>query len=261
MRYKIPYTKEAGVPKGMDPVPHPKETRTPEQAEKALRSRYVTDRNVANQLGKSQGPTRTGQEAKRSATSILNNSLLKKSEELQPTLPLEGAPSENAYIVPQPTASEGTHPLAASPEEGLFAVPQERVVAQCNKLLKMKYTLILMYINYGDRIRAHFRDTLYAHFNEHMQEERTDAYHLAMKITALGGEPTPKIATIPDLNDMHQIFVTLLQAEKELLQELRALTALAGDNLSLKVTLEQMVLTDSQHADDLRRMMFCETGA
>lgn len=171
-----------------------------------------------------------------------------------PDEPVEAPPA------PMPTASEGVHPLAVSPEEGLFAVPQEQVVAQCNKLLKQKYTIMIMYVNYGDRIRAHFRDPIYEHFKEHMDEERNDAYHLTMKITALGGEPTPKVATIPDLNDLHQIFMALLQAEKELIQELRNLSMMAGENLPLKVMLEQMVLTDQQHADDLRRMMFCEGG-
>jgi bacterioferritin (cytochrome b1) len=181
--------------------------------------------------------------------------------EAPPAAPPEVTPAEEAYVAPQPTASEGVHPLAVSPEEGMFAVPQQRVVAQCLKLLKLKYTTHLAYMNYGDRIRAHFRDPIYAHFGEHMGEERNDAYHLAMKITALGGEPTPKVATVPDINDLHQIFMTLLQMEKELIQELRNLSLMAGENLSLKVMLEQMVLTDQQHADDLRRMMFCEGGS
>jgi bacterioferritin (cytochrome b1) len=171
------------------------------------------------------------------------------------------SPEEAAVPLPKPTASEGVHPLAVSPEEGMFAVPQQKVVAQCVKLLKLKYTTHLAYMNYGDRIRAHFRDAIYDHFKEHMKEERTDAYHLAMKITALGGEPTPKVGTVPDVNDLHQIFTILLQMEKELIQELRNLSAMAGENLSLKVMLEQMVLTDQQHADDLRRMMFCEGGS
>ena len=170
-----------------------------------------------------------------------------------------GSPEEAP--LPQPTASEGVHPLAVSPEEGLFAVPQEKIVAQCLKLLKLKYTTMLMYINYGDRIRAHFRDVIYAHFKEHAGEEREDAYHLTMKITALGGEPTPKVSTIPDINDLHQIFMVLLQAEKQIIQELRNLSLMAGENLSIKVMLEQMALTDQQHADDLRRMMFCEGGS
>lgn len=168
--------------------------------------------------------------------------------------------SSGVEVPPNPTASVGVHPLAVSQEEGLFAVPQERVVAQCVKLLRLKYTLMIAYVNYGDRIRAHFRDPIYEHFKEHMSEERDDAYHLTMKITALGGEPVPKVGSVPDINDLHQIFMTLLQMEKGVIQELRNLSAMAGENLSLKVMLEQMVLTDQQHADDLRRMMFCEGG-
>jgi bacterioferritin (cytochrome b1) len=162
---------------------------------------------------------------------------------------------------PLATASAGAHPLAVSAEEGFFAVAQDKVVAQCNKLLRYKYTIIFMYMNYGDRIRAHFRDVIYDHFKEHIKEERMDAYHLAMKITALGGEPIPKVGVIPNMSDLHQIFMTLLQTEKQLIEELRHLSDMAGDNLSLKVMLEQMVLTDQQHADDLRRMMFCEGGS
>ena len=160
--------------------------------------------------------------------------------------------------LPQPTASEGTHPLAVSPEEGLFAVPQEKVISALQKLLKLKYTAIISWMNYGDRLRSHYRDTIYAHFNEHMQEERQDAYHLAMKITALGGEPTPKVSSVADVNDLHQMLIVLLQLEKELLQATRELSLLAGDNMGLKVSLDEIALKDSRHADDLRRMMFCE---
>ena len=119
---------------------------------------------------------------------------------------------------------------------------------------------MITYANYGDRLRAHYRDSIYAHFNEHMGEEREDAYHLTMKITALGVEPTPRVATISDVNDLHQIFLTLLQMEQALLQELRVLSQMAGENIGLRATVDQMALTDSQHADDLRRMMYCEEG-
>ena len=183
----------------------------------------------------------------------------KLAEEMTPASPQADQPPVEP--MPQPTASVGVHPLAVSPEEGLFAVPQEKVVAQCQKLLRLKYSAMISYVNYGDRIRAHFRDPIYEHFNEHMAEERRDAYHLAMKITALGGEPAPKVSPVPDVSDLHQIMMTLLQMEKELLQELRVLAAMAGENIGLKTSLEQMALTDSRHADDLRRMMFCEGSA
>jgi bacterioferritin (cytochrome b1) len=269
MTYKIPglkglTEKEAGVPKEMDPIPAPKDPLHPENRETALKSRYVTDRLVANQAGRANRPEQ-GQQAKAQAREGLRRIKAAAGagfdaayEAAGSSIAPEAAPAEEAYAPPPPTASEGVHPLAVSPEEGLFAVPQEKIVAQCLKLLKLKYTTMLAYINYGDRIRAHFRDSIYEHFKEHADEEREDAYHLAMKITALGGEPTPKVATIPDVNELHQMFMILLQMEKELLQELRNLSAMAGENLSIKVMLEQMALTDQQHADDLRRMTFHE---
>jgi len=160
--------------------------------------------------------------------------------------------------VPLPTASEGVHPLAVSPEEGMFAVPQEKVVKKLQALLRLKYTAVIMWMNYGDRVRAHFRDAIYDHFNVHLLEERDAAYDLAMKITALGGEPTPAVSRVPDIGDLHQIFITLLQAEKELIVCGRELLLLCGENTGLRVLIENTVLVDQKHADDLRRMFLCE---
>lgn len=158
------------------------------------------------------------------------------------------------------TASEGTHPLVLSPEEGLFAVPVEQMISQLQKLLRAKYTAVLMYMNYGDRLRAHYRDAIYAHFNDHMAEERTAAYDLAMKITALGGEPAAKVSTVPDVSELHQILLTVLQHEKELIALGREILQQVGDNVALKTWLEQTCFIDNQHADDARRLFACEVG-
>lgn len=159
---------------------------------------------------------------------------------------------------PQPTATEGAHPLVVSPEEGLFAVPQETMLTKLQGLLRKKYTGVIMYMNYGDRIRAHFRDSIYDHFKEHIKDERAGAYDLAMKITALGGEPKGQSATVPDLNDLHQIFAQIILAEKELIQAERDVLKVVGENTGLKVLIENMVLVDQRHLDDARRMFFCE---
>lgn len=177
-----------------------------------------------------------------------------------------GPPAEAATLPPgaAPTpdfASVATHPMAVSKEEGLFAAPQEEVVAQLNRLLRMKYTTILAYTNYGDRLRHVFRDSVAAHFKEHRKEEQADAYHLAMKITALGGEPEPKTSAVVSTAELHLMIVALLDLELELLQALRKLSAMAGENLSLKVMVDEMVLKDQQHADDLRRMLPGTQGA
>jgi len=156
------------------------------------------------------------------------------------------------------TASEGTHPLALSPEEGMFSVSVEAVIAQCQKLLTAKYTAMVMYANYGDRIRSHFRDSIADHFEGHAKEERTAAYRLAMKITALGGEPTPKISKILDVGTLHEMIMAILQYEKTKISLARDLAAMAGDNLALKTYAEMLCEVDQQHADDMRRLYVCE---
>jgi bacterioferritin (cytochrome b1) len=136
----------------------------------------------------------------------------------------------------------------------LFAVPQERVLASLQKVLKLKYTAVLMYMNYGDRVRSHFRDTVYDHFQAHMLEEREACYDLAMKITALGGEPEVQVTKVPSTASMAEMFMWVMQAEKTLILQLRELLAVCGDNAGLRVLLENMVLADQRHLDDARRM-------
>src|ERR1019366_8596697 len=130
--------------------------------------------------------------------------------------PAPAAPQAPPEEPPPPTASEGLHPMALSPEEGLTAAPLETIVKQLAKLLKLKYTAVILYMNYGDRLRAHYRDAIYDHFQEHIEDERKDAYALAMKITALGAEPAAKVGQVPDIADLHQMLIVILKAEQEL---------------------------------------------
>jgi bacterioferritin (cytochrome b1) len=180
-----------------------------------------------------------------------------------PELPAQAAESvtpDDPVVTSSPTANEGSHPLAVSPQEGLFAVPQDAMIAALQKLLRIKYGAVILWMNYGDRVRAHFRDSIYDHFQEHMKEEISFCYDLAMKITALGGEPTPKVAPVPDMLNMHHMFMNIIENEKEQIQVERDILAKVGENTGLKVLIENMVLTDQRHADDARRMMLCEQG-
>lgn len=163
------------------------------------------------------------------------------------------APPEPTEPAP-PTASVGTHPLAVSAEEGLFAIPQDQMLRLLQKSLKLKYTAVLMYINYADRIRSHFRDAVYEHFQEHMAEERTSCYDLAMKITALGGEPEVQVGKVPSTPALAEMFMHIMQLEKELIQGQREILEVCGDNVGLRVLIENSLLEDQRHLDDARRM-------
>lgn len=168
--------------------------------------------------------------------------------------PISDSPEEPAA----PTASVALHPMAVSPEEGSFAVPQESVIKQLQKMVSLKYRKIIAYINYGDRLRAHFRDSVAEHFDEHVEHERDHVRDLTIKLTALGGEPPVKVPSFLDTPDLHQIILSVLQYEKELVKECRALADMAGDNIALKAFAEDIAVRDQRHADDMRRILFCE---
>ena len=172
-----------------------------------------------------------------------------------PEAPAEPPMAEPAMAEPAPaTASAGTHPLAVSPEEGAFAIPQDQMIKLLQKSLKLKYTAVLMYVNYGDRIRSHFRDSVYGHFQEHMAEERASCYDLAMKITALGGEPEVQVGKVPSTPAISEMFMHIMQLEKELIQGQRDLLAVCGENVGLRILIENSLLEDQRHLDDARRM-------
>lgn len=168
--------------------------------------------------------------------------------------PLSAEPTPAPLPPPPLTASEGVHPLAVSAEEGLFAVPQEQMVKLLQKALKLKYTAVLAYMNYGDRIRSHFRDAIYAHFQEHIAEERKACYDLAMKITALGGEPEVQVSKVPSTPAITEMMMHLMQLEKQLIQGQRDVLATCGENVGLRILIENSLLEDQRHLDDIRRM-------
>lgn len=163
-------------------------------------------------------------------------------------------PASTQAALPPPSASEGTHPLAVSAEEGLFAVDQQSMIALLQKMLKLKYTAVLMYMNYGDRARSHFRDALYGHFQEHMREEQAACYDLVMKITALGGEPEVQVAKVPSTPVLTEMFAHIMQMEKQLIALYREIIAACGDHVGLRVQVESALELDQRHLDDARRM-------
>jgi bacterioferritin (cytochrome b1) len=154
----------------------------------------------------------------------------------------------------EPTASAGTHPLAIAPQEGFPGLAQPDLLKKLQKVLELKYTGILAYTHYADRIRAPFRDSIADHFKEHAKEERRGAYDYALKMTALGGEPEARIGKIPNVSGIKQICMALMTAELGLLDAERELVDLSGDYTGFRLMVEEHLRLDQAHLDDLRRL-------
>ncbi len=139
--------------------------------------------------------------------------------------------------------------------EGQFAAPDGQVIAHLQKFLAAKYAIDFAYRSFADRVKGPWRDALVDHWHEHAKEERQAAYDLAMKVVGLGADPLIPAVQIPLCPpNLGGFCKTLMELELKGIENGRKLIALAGDNTAMKVLGENLVLVDTQHLDDLRRM-------
>lgn len=139
--------------------------------------------------------------------------------------------------------------------EGQFAAPDGQVVAHLQKFLNAKYAIDIAYRSFADRVKGPWRDALVDHWHTHAKEERAQAYDLAMKLVGLGADPLQTAVQVPACPaNIVGLSKTLMEMELKAVENGRRLIALAGDNTAMKVLGENLVLTDTQHLDDLRRM-------
>lgn len=163
-------------------------------------------------------------------------------------------PQSHGYEVPEP---RGHYSITVI--HGVIPASDSRVSTLC-AVVKLKNTLVLAYMTYGNTLKSPFRDVIYKHFQDHLKDEMDAIYNLSMKIVCLGGTPPGHAEEVPPvccLNDMLKSIADLEDKTKEALES--ALKANECDT-ALRVDLENMLMVDGHHADDMHRMM-CDEGA
>jgi len=146
-------------------------------------------------------------------------------------------------------------PAASSPD-GDLAVPTSQIVAHLNHWLRAKYEIDAAYRSFADRIKGPWRDALVEHWQEHAKEERGHAYDLAMKIVGLGSDPIQTAINVPTCPANLVAFgAVLVDMELKAIDAAHKTIEMSGTMRSLAVMAENMMLTDTQHLDDLRRMI------
>lgn len=125
------------------------------------------------------------------------------------------------------------------------------------KLASKKYQLILAYIHYGDQLRAMYRDGIYEHFQEHLDEERAQLYQINKKITALGSDAPCEPGVVPQvpLESARAIFMALLPIEEESVRLWSTLFHQTDDDVALNGMAQAYATECKGHADDLRRYL------
>jgi len=163
-----------------------------------------------------------------------------------------GHPSRTAF---RRAAGRLVSRIAQTPQEGELAVPLGELLAQLGEWLTAKYRIDAAYRSYADRVRGPWRDSLVDHWYTHAEEERKQAYDLAMKIVALGGDPMQTIIDVPPcLPNLDGFCASLMKLELDAIENAHAVIQMAGENGPVRVLAEQVMYVDAQHLDDLRRM-------
>ena len=139
--------------------------------------------------------------------------------------------------------------------EGLFAVSDYEVISHLQKWLTAKYTIDAAYRSYADRVKGPWRDALVDHWYDHAEEERKQAYDLAMKIVGLGGDPMQTTINVPPaLPNFKAFCISLMELELKAIENGYIAIQMSGENTPLRVLSEQIMYVDSHHLDDLKRM-------
>jgi bacterioferritin len=126
-----------------------------------------------------------------------------------------------------------------------------------NEDLAAEYQAIIMYRTYASLVTGPFRQELRAFFEGEIPDELAHAAFLADKVVALGGIPTTRVEEVPTAADNRQMLENALQAEIDTIARYtkRIDQADAAGEIAIKVQLEDLIVDESGHRDDIRRML------
>lgn len=126
-----------------------------------------------------------------------------------------------------------------------------------NEDLSAEYQAVIMYRTYASLVTGPYRQELRGFFESEIPDELEHAAFLADKIVALGGDPTTDVPPVPEARDNRQMLENALEAEVETIERYtrRLDQADAAGEISVKVRLEDLIVDESRHRDDIRRML------
>jgi bacterioferritin len=134
---------------------------------------------------------------------------------------------------------------------------RDELIKGLNEDLAHEYNAIISYMLYSRLVTGPLRLELSGFLEGEILDELEHAKFLSNKIVALGGRPTTEPAPV-QLPDSNKAMLELsLQAEKDTIQRyaVRARQAEAAGELGLKIELENLLAEETQHKEDLERIL------
>lgn len=140
--------------------------------------------------------------------------------------------------------------------EGAFSVPVEQVLSKLKDVITTKYRLMVAYYTYAQSFQEHAWRALKIEFYEHACDEQEGAEFYTKRAVALGGPVhMDEILPPPATTNGKAILRIMARAEQEGIAAQRELRAMVGDENPMKIGIEEHMLKDQHHLDEIWQMM------
>jgi bacterioferritin len=133
----------------------------------------------------------------------------------------------------------------------------KELIAGLNEDLAAEYQAVIMYRTYAALVTGPYRQELRSFFESEIPDELGHAAFLADKVAALGGVPAVTVPPVPIAKDNREMLENTLQAEIDTIERYtrRVEQAERAGELAIKLQLENLIVDESNHRDDIRRML------
>lgn len=142
---------------------------------------------------------------------------------------------------------------------------RETLIFHLNGDLAGELQAIAMYVQYAALLRGLQRIQLRQLFRSEIPDELRHANLLADKIAVLGGTPATTGRPVPRATGTYQILRNILEAERQAVADYteRSIEAAACGEIGLKIELENLIVDETRHRDDVERILagWTQTGA
>lgn len=134
---------------------------------------------------------------------------------------------------------------------------KQELIDGLNEDLAAEYQAVIMYRTYASLVSGPYRQELKAFFEGEIPDELQHAAFLADKVVSLGGTPATAPGEIPAAADNREMLENALRAEVDTITRYtrRIQQAEESGEIAIKVELENLVVDESRHRDDIRRML------
>ena len=126
-----------------------------------------------------------------------------------------------------------------------------------NEDLAWEFNAVITYRLFASLCSGPYRQEIREFFESEIPDELGLAQVLADKIVALGGTPTTEPAPVEITTDNREMFEIALKAERETVEryEKRVRQAESLGQTGLKIRLEDLIVDETQHAEEIERIL------